>query len=283
MKPVFFIAIVLVGIFSYMGARMSLAPKLELAQQRVKQLESDKTTLSTQLESLKGNLLTDAEKKRIERERKELASLRGEVALLRKEVEALKNPKPTAQNNGTAEEASEVEADQPYEEADYYSAALNVAAESGMTLITGGWQTAPGQRTFIFMTPTTSTAPDGSGFIQISTKVASIPDAELGAFQLQNMKVQGSETDSAGGFDRENAGLLFEGIQRSEQASLVASPTIVTADGKEAVIQTAYVQQEAGERIARNLEIGVIPTVTSTGAIEMNVATTITRPTPPAE
>jgi hypothetical protein len=86
MKPVFVIAIILVGIFAFMGGRMVVSPKLETAQGIVVQLEKDKKALEDQLENMKDGLMTDAEKRRIERERKELASWRGEVSQLRKKV-----------------------------------------------------------------------------------------------------------------------------------------------------------------------------------------------------
>ena len=42
MKPVFVISILIVGIISFMGGRMLIAPKLKIAQKMVTQLEAEK-------------------------------------------------------------------------------------------------------------------------------------------------------------------------------------------------------------------------------------------------
>ena len=86
-----------------------------------------------------------------------------------------------------------------------------MALELGMTLVTGGWQTSPGRRTFMFMTPTMGSSNSGSGYLQFVSKVAELDDSELEAFFLDNMRVSGNETDQAGGFDAEDAASLFEG------------------------------------------------------------------------
>ena len=285
MKPFFFIFVILLGLSSFMGGRWKPAAKLKIAQAMVLQLQADNQTLQEQFDQMKDRLISNAEKKRIERERRELASLRGEVAELRQKIKELTSLKAdTGAENGKGEDVEGAGEDDPYEPSDYYSASLNVELEPGMTLITGGWQTSEGRRTFVFMTPSLETSPDGADFIQISTRVADLSQTELTSFHLQNMTVKGNETDQAGGFDSENARLLFDGIKASEDARMVSSPTLVTSDGKQAVIQTAFVQGVSDTKVAKNFEIGVIPVMTQTGSIQMNVAATITRPeTPPSE
>ena len=281
MKPVFVISILIVGILSFVGGRMLVTPKLKIAQKMVAQLEADKRLLSEELEKLRANQISETERKRVERERKELASLRGEATKLRNKVEELERPKPEPSRElaATAEEVKET----AFEEADYYAATVNVEVEDGMTLITGGWLTAPGRRTFVFMTPTRGTSPDGEGFIQINTRIADLSDESLSQFHLQNMRANGNETDNAGGFDAEDSRMLFQGIQKAEGAVILASPSIVTVDGREALVRTSITLPRNGEAAPAQFEIGVVPVVTKTGDIQMTVASTITVDIPETE
>jgi len=273
MKPVFVIVVILVGIFAFMGGRMVVSPKLKTAQGIVVQLEKDKKTLQDQLESMKDDLMTDAEKRRIERERKELASLRGEVSQLRKQVTELEAAKKAAANAPTKAEPEEEE--ETFTPADYYAASVNVEVEPGMTLVTGGWQTSKGRRTYVFLTPNKGNSPDGSPYVQISTRVANIADADLGLFQLQDMKASENETENAGGFGADDIKALYEGLQQNPNATVMSSPSLVTPSGKEGVVQTIYAHQVDGELERRQLEIGVLPVVNDEGIIELNLAATI--------
>jgi hypothetical protein len=282
MKPVFIIAILIVGIVSFMGGRMLIAPKLKIAQNMVTELEAEKRRMVEELETLRSKQLSDSERKRIERERIELASLRGEAAKLRTKVEELLRPKPDPKEQQRAEMAAGDE-EQAFEEADYYAATVNVEVDDGMTLITGGWLTAPGRRTFVFMTPTRGTSPDGEGFIQINTKIADLNDESLSQFHLQNMRASSNETDNAGGFEADEARVLFQSIQKEEGAVVLASPSIVTVDGREALVRTSVTFPRNGESAPGQFEIGVVPAVTKTGAIQMTVASTITIDIPEQE
>lgn len=250
---------------------MPLSPKLKTAQGIVVQLEKDKKTLQDQLESMKDGLMTDAEKRRIERERKELASLRGEVSQLRKKVVELEAAKKTAAKAPSKDEPEE----DTFTPADYYAASVNVEVESGMTLVTGGWQTSKGRRTYVFLTPKRGDSPDGSPYVQISTRVANIADDDLELFQLQTMKASGNETENAGGFGEDDIKALYEGLQQNPNATIMSSPSLVTASGKEGVVQTIYAHQVDGELERRQLEIGVLPVVNEEGIIELNLAATI--------
>lgn len=261
---------------------MPVARKLIIAQKMVTQLEAEKRQMVEELETLRTKQLSDSERKRIERERMELASLRGEVSKLRTKIEDLQRPKPDleGQERAAMEEGKEEE---QFEKADYYAAAVNVEVEKGMTLITGGWLTAPGRRTFVFMTPTSNTAPDGEVYIQINSKIADLADESLSQLQLQNMRASSNETDNAGGFEAEEARMLFKNIQKIEGAVMLASPSIVATDGREAVVRTSVTFPRNGAAAPGQFEIGVIPVLTENGAIQMTVASTITIDIPEEE
>jgi len=79
MKPLSILAIIIAFAIGYGFSHLSLSPKLKIAQEMVVRAESDKQSLEQQMESLQSRLLSDAERRRIERERKELTSLRGEM------------------------------------------------------------------------------------------------------------------------------------------------------------------------------------------------------------
>ncbi len=259
-----------------------ISPKLKIAQTMVRQLEAEKRQMAEELEKLRGKQLSDSERKRIERERIELAGLRGEAAKLRNKVEELTKPKPDP-NETQFSELEDGEPEPVFEEADYYAATVNVEVDDGMTLITGGWLTAPGRRTFVFMTPTRGTSPDGDGFIQINTKIADLNDESLSQFHLQNMRASSNETDNAGGFEADEANMLFQGIQKAEGAVVLASPSIVTVDGRQATVRTSVSFPRNGAAAPGQFEIGVVPVVTKSGAIQMTVASTITIDIPEEE
>lgn len=281
MKPTAIIAILLAGALGYFVNHFTLAPKLKVAQETVVRLETEKNALQEQMVSMQGRMLSDAERRRMERERKELASLRGEIAQLRKKIQDQEQSQllaaQKAKQAAAGAESQELE-EEEFEPSDYYAATLNVALELGMTLVTGGWQTSPGRRTFMFMTPTMGSSNSGSGYLQFVSKVAELDDSELEAFFLDNMRVSGNETDQAGGFDAEDAASLFEGIKRSPTGKLLGLPTVVTNAGKEAVVSTSFQIPSDTGAMLRKLELGVLPILNEDGQMELTLAATISLP-----
>lgn len=281
MKPLSIFAIIIAFAIGYGFSHLSLSPKLKIAQEMVVRAESDKQSLEQQMESLQSRLLSDAERRRIERERKELTSLRGEMTALRQKIDELEKARDLAAKQSskqTVQADSEMEQEEVFEPSDYYAASLSVELDLGMTLVTGGWQTAPGRHTFMFMTPTRGSSDSGSDFLQFVSKVAEIDDSELAGFFLDNLKASGIETDNAGGFDGENANALFDGIKRSKSAKLLGLPTVVTSAGKEAVISTTFYMPVEGGSQARKLEMGVLPVFSEDDKLQLTLAATISSP-----
>jgi hypothetical protein len=213
----------------------------------------------------------------------ELLRLRGQVGLLRDQLKKALAASQTApvNQNATPSKLDAAGRDQPF------TAALTTRLENNQTLVTGGWSTAPGMRTFVVMTPkiqqgegsTTQTASDGSQFEMPNAKVAfntstvELPETMLSQFGLDQFRADGQDSSVQGVLAGADAKSLLDALSTAPEGVTVTHGQITTADGIAATMSVLgdSVGDSSGQPPAPRYSIGLTPSLTD-NQTAMNLA-----------
>jgi RNA polymerase sigma factor (sigma-70 family) len=174
-----------------------------------------------------------------ERRRKEfleLMRLRAEVNDLQRKLRALAAAKAASPETNSAT-ASPV----PPEEPRPYHAEINAPLHAGQSLITGGWSTRAGYRTFVLVTPTPISANGNAtpqfqhdGQIHINSVFIEAPEAAFAQTGLGGFLADGFESSMRGIYSAEQAQALVKALESTPGADISTAPSIVTAYGQQA-------------------------------------------------
>jgi type II secretory pathway component GspD/PulD (secretin) len=106
---------------------------------------------------------------------------------------------------------------------------------SGQTLVTGGWQTAPGRLTFVFVTPETTPA----GTVVLRSSFYEVPEAlwrELGLSEFRS-ESKTSKLNSVIGGPEANA--FIAALKQTDGVKLLSSPIVGVIDGQSGSISVS--------------------------------------------
>jgi hypothetical protein len=226
-----------------------LQTRLQAVAAELASCESERVGASRQIDSLK-------------RDQEELVRLRGEVSRLRRTsapsaaAPPVPAPKPAA--------TSVV----PDVEPKTLTASVKARIPANGVLVTGGWESSPGRRAIVLVSPIATTQPDGTVTVEITTRIVEGPEASLAAIGID---LRSGDTSTAQQlFDASQHATLLGALEATEGLDLLSVPTITTADGRQA--QVAWNADEH----RRATEIGLIPKFDPTdGSIEVNVSASL--------
>jgi len=118
-----------------------------------------------------------AEIDRFARERSGLLRLRDEVGQLRQQLRSGAGQYP---QNVTGSEAEVTASDTSGDDTlGTYTARVTARVASGDTMVTGGWATAPGRRSLVFITPVIDTANPEAGEVSVRLNEVDVPEDAL--------------------------------------------------------------------------------------------------------
>jgi hypothetical protein len=208
-----------------------------LAQtQKWAELQADNARLS--------NLLAQAQRPQLAQEQmSELLRLRGQVGVLR---DNLRKALATNQN------APLPKTEALTGPAPSFTSKLTAQIGDKQTLLTGGWQTSPGKRTFMLLTPnidptegsTIQTATDGSTFempnakVTVDSHLIEMPETMLAPLGLDQFKTDSQDSSVQTIFAASDAEALLNSIATNEGV-VIANPRIISADGIKSTISAS--------------------------------------------
>ncbi len=224
----------------------------------------------------------------------ELMRLRGQVGLLRDELRKTQsaNRSTPAEQNPTPAKGD----DAPDNSAQPFTAKFTTRLGDKQTLITGGWSTAPGMRTFMLMTPsidpaegvTTQVATDGSKFdipnakVTFNTSTIELPETMLAQFGLDQLKAEGNDSSVQSVLATTDADALINALKTPPDGVWVSHGTIATADGISASMSMIGDSSEAGQPSGGKYTIGLTPNLTADKtAVNLAVNLEVVRPSAP--
>ncbi len=195
----------------------------------------------------------------------ELLRLRGEVGRLRAQVrpgQPHPNP-PVAAPTEPPDDASHP-----------YLAQVTAHVGNGKTVVTGGWATAPGKRTFLVMTPTatpltdTADLPPGldpsqtpKATVTLETTTAEIPETMLAQLGLDSVKAEGRESTAQATLNPNDAKTLLTKLATPTEGIMCAGARITVFDGFSGMIASGKSTSEPAQ--ASPFSISVTPQVSA--------------------
>lgn len=240
------------------------------------------------------NLVAQAERGRLSGEQlSELLKLRGEVGRLRADLRkalaaghaAGANRDPTAAKNEASDDSAQS-----------YTAALTARIGEGQTLLTGGWSTASGKRTFVLMTPTVIPADAGAAqgspgsgpaeaakaSVRITGRMIEIPEAMLAQFGLDQLKADGHESSIQSVLAATDAAILLEAVHSPREGVEVNEGRISVPDGMEASMTSTPETAPAGQPEKLTFTFGLTPTLAADQkTVNLSLNTKVSRPSAP--
>jgi hypothetical protein len=175
---------------------------------------------------------------RLRKEHSELLRLRGEISRLREQLKS----QPSVAKASEKQEAPVVES--PVE---IFTANLEADVSPGQTLIAGGWNTADGKKTFLFVessiidevgnliTAEQAQAKGGTAQITFQTKFAELSKESLQALGLNNL-LPGKNDSEHFIMDEGQSRLLFKTMNDVEGADILSTPRVTTLNGRQAQV-----------------------------------------------
>jgi hypothetical protein len=238
-------------------------------------LERNQNLAELQAENQRlSNLVAQAQRPTLSKEQTaELLRLRGQVGLLRDDLRrAQATNRATAATQNPIPAKSEAAADP----AQPFTAAFTTRLGDKQTLVTGGWSTAPGMRTFMLMTPniepaegaTTQVATDGSKFdmpnakVTFNTSTVEIPETMLAQFGLDQLKTDGNDSSVQSVLATADADALVNALKTPPDGVWVSHGKITTADGMSATMSMIGDSSDAGTPAEGQYTIGLTPNLT---------------------
>jgi RNA polymerase sigma factor (sigma-70 family) len=162
----------------------------------------------------------------------ELLRLRGEVGRLRAPLRDVPAPPANASSPPEAEEAP------PANQPRMLTASVQARVPEGQTLITGGWISGQGKRSFVLMTPSIHATENQPGQITLQSLIFEMTDEALASAGLNEFTTDAAESTLAGLYTREEANDLMRILEQSEGVNILSAPRISTHNGTQASVST---------------------------------------------
>jgi hypothetical protein len=108
-----------------------------------------------------------------------------------------------------------------------FTATLTAHVENGEALLTGGWSTAPGKRTFILMTPAIKEA----GRVFVGTYTIEIPEEQLGQFGMYQFKADGRDSSIQNVLNQADSETLLQALKTPPDGVVVTRSNIDSPPG----------------------------------------------------
>ena len=235
------------------------------------------------------NLVAQAGQPALSREQlAELLRLRGEVGQLRA---GLRNALAANRSGGASQNPAAAGNEAADDAAQPFTATLTARLGDGQTLLTGGWSTAPGKRTFILMTPAIVQAdgvhvgPDSVAIpnaqVTVNAHTVEIPEAMLAQFGLDQFKADGRESSVQTVLTAADAETLLKTLSDPHNGVVWTDQTITTRDGRGAEISTIPGPSRDGHPALPSYTIGLTPNLTADQkAVNMLINARVVPPSP---
>lgn len=190
--------------------------------------------------------------------RAETTHLRGELGRLRREFapseEDLVAEPPAAQKAlGPGQAADKVLVN--------YVANVETALGPGESAITGGWETQPGKRVLVVVTPEMAAGragPDSPAQILIQTKLIEMPESVFEEMDLGGLSSDGNESSSLETLSKEEVDSLLEELAQTPGVRILTPAKVRTPDGSQTEVTVTNLPMAAG------MSETAVPTLTLT-------------------
>lgn len=190
------------------------------------------------------------EQERLRKEHAELLRLRGEVGSLRRQLNAIAAKRAAVANRSST---PDVLAQSPAVVTN--TANLRASLAPGEACVTGGWPGSGQKRVLAFIAP--DLGADGS--IEITTRLAEVPESVLNSLGLANLKSEPGESATRHILSAEQHSRLMNLLQESDGVDVLSAPRVTTADGRQAQVQVVNLVSVGGQVYPLGPVIDLVP------------------------
>jgi hypothetical protein len=250
-----------------------------------KRIESELATARAEAERLRSEAdelnkqrLPETELARLKADQSDAIKLRGEVSNLKQTLATAQKSIADAQRAAAdrkqsqqAAAASAVPEANP--EFRVHTTKAHALLPAGHALAIGGWQSAPGQRSFALVVP--QETPAAGQPIKITSRWIELTDAAAAQLQLDTMVQSNGNASSL--LTPERLLEFLKRVETTEGAKIVSSPTVITFPGNEAKVSVTTRAETANGPVDLGPQIQITPNLTPDGgAIDLAVNATLT-------
>jgi hypothetical protein len=257
--------IILIGLLLALGGMVFLAVRQRSASAA---LRKENAALRQQLVDLKQahDALAESSRRQAE-EREKLQGEKDEAIRLRGEVTRLRQQLRESELAGRAalRPTNSVSAGGAKPMIESFRAVVRARLAWDQTLVTGGWKTDEGKRTFVFVEPQKVTG-EGPLQLELRTKYLELPDELVAKHGLAGLVADKNESATQSSLTREQMLALFESLKDEPGVDLLSAPTVITMDGRQAQIKAVdVVTTPDGQQHELGPSVDIIPKATENG------------------
>jgi RNA polymerase sigma factor (sigma-70 family) len=225
------------------------------------------------------NLLAQANSTALSKDQaSELLRLRGQVGQLRA---GLRDARAAFPSNSLVQNPAPPKTDIADPASQPFTAALTARIPTGQTLLTGGWSTAPGKRSFVLMTPVVNSFAGATPQVTVGTSTVELPETMLFRLDLAQLTTEGHESSVERLLNPAQAGALLDFLQHPPDGVLVTHSKITADDGIASQMTVSPDSAANGETPVPGFSISFTPSVTADHAgVDLAIKAELTPPAP---
>lgn len=156
-----------------------------------------------------------------------------------------------------------------------YSSTGRASLKDGETLVTGGWATEPGKRTWVLVTPSVVST-NGEKLVEFRGKFVNVPDELLTDPFWESLKAGATTNNEAGAMAPEYVGALMDSWRDREDVHVLSCPQVVTLDGGEATLMVGSFlasDENTGKTDCRQgIKLQVRPVIGADGMLTLDLS-----------
>ena len=265
-------ALIALGVF--VAWQYRVIQRLRAENRQLTELRTETERLRNENQRLSLNQTDAKELEKLRKEQSELLRLRDEISRLRrqlKEAAARITTPPKATSPAPAPETL-----QPASPVDTFQATVRATLAPGQALVTGGWSTGDGRRTFVLIQPEVLADEKQAGQITVQSRFVEVPDDVVREAQLEALKSEDKQSATQAILSEEQAKAALSLFEASKGVTMLSAPKVTTLAGRQAQIKTVSLKTIEGETYEMGPTVDVIPYLSADqSTVEMTVIATL--------
>ena len=252
--------VLLVAAGGFFVGQQRVVSRLQSENQTLRRLTDELQPVREENVRLAKERIDPAELERLRAGQSELVRLRGQVAQLRRQVAEATNRLAAA-----AKAVSTVPAETALPPYETFTASAEAIVPWQQALVVGGWKTAPGKQTMVFIQP--HPVEGGAGQVELQAKFVDMPDSAFGQMGIKSLTADGKDGEGkigkvTGVLTSEQTALVMKALEQMPGVDVLSAPRVITADGRQAQVKVADVKTApSGEQYELGPTLDLVPKI----------------------
>jgi hypothetical protein len=268
------LAAVLVVLGAFVAWQSRAIQRLRAENPQLAELTAETERLRAENQRLSLSQSDAKELERLRKDQSELLRLRDELSRLRRQLKEAAVTK--AAPSRLPAPATAPEAPPPVSPVNTYQATVRAVLAPNQALVTGGWATGDGKRTFVLIQPEVLTEANPGGQVAVQSRFVEVPEETASEAGFEAVKAEGKDSAAQTILNEEQSRAAIAFFESKKGVNLLASPKVTTMDGRQAQIKSVSLKTIDGETYEMGPTVDVIPRLSADrSTIEMTVVATL--------